>query len=543
MRLTEKYRVENVPNPKTGANMSCIRIPVADLVEGLITPQKIRLRDRFFNMFRQDAIERTSLAPDHKTTEMGAAANVSDLGIGEAYFERVRLENIRRARYKDYDRMARESTVMERALDVTVGNMFTSREGDQESYTVRSDDARIQAIIDDLDRRVEMPRDIQGIVKAGLKYGDDFEELVVASGDRLIIRIKWLNPYHIIRNEDEYGRIEALNAFVQKDEMDATIATFHFWQVVHTRYNHERGNLYGTSFYSSARRPWKIVQVMEDGVAINRISRAIDRYVYYVPVPKASDAAQNQILVDEYKRKFRKRYTTDSTGRIDLTRAPFGDGEDIFLGVEPESTARVDVLKGSTIIGQLGDVEYFQNLEVMATGVPKSYLQLERDVTAQATLNNEDIEFARGIRTKQKVAAGFQREVYDRQLRLLGIPIVADQYTIEYPVISFVDEKLKWEVEMLKWEVATIAKREFGVPTTWILENIIGLDEEDIGEISAGLQEPVPGMASPSGPEIPARERTRVREQMFRDRRIMSQMADLRDRMKLVQQIGGRLVA
>lgn len=544
VRSSAKIQEVTQKHPKTGVNTTFAVLPLDDLVEDFVgagtPPQKIKIRDKLFGLFRREASERTSIAPDEKTTQMGTIS-FGDLGVTRGFYERTRLEHVRRAKYRDYDRIDAESTVGQRALDVTVNNAFLSEQGDHESYQVDSKDGRVLNILKDLEERTELKDEAPGMMRTGLKYGDGMEELCFDPSNRLIVRLNWLNPMHTERNEDEFGRLDATKAFVQRDAMGQEIAGFHFFQVSHTRYNHRRGNKYGTSFYDSSRRPFKIRHVMEEGVAINRISRAVDRIAFYIPVPKGSPQFEKEKIVEDAKRNFKKRVAVDSEGKMDLTRAPFGDAEDIFIGVEgKDSPAKVETMKGSSIIGQLGDVEYFQNMEIMGYGVPKSYLQIERDVNAKATLGHEDIEFGRMIQIHRKKFSKFLRDVYRRQLDALGIPPRAEQFTIMWPAISFIDEKMRSEIMLLKWQIAALAKQTFGIPTPWLLSEVIGLDDDAIGEIEAGMQEPPPGIApgaNPFGgqPEIGRTDREAIKQRYFGDRRLAAEIHELKNLIHMVQ--------
>jgi len=529
-------------NPKTGANESYAILPLQNLVEEYaneIGRKKQGILDRVFGWFRDEAATKTDMVKDEKTTQL-STIGFGDLGVTRGYHERTRLEHVRKAKYVDYERMDTEGTIGQRALNVTVNNAFMSKDGDQDSYEVDSKNSRVLSILKDLDERTDLKDESPGIMRSGLKFGDSFEELCFDPGKRLVERIAWINPVNTERNEDKYGRLVATKAFLQRDAIGDEELAFQFWQVVHTRYNHERGNRYGTSFFDASRRPFKVCRVMEDGVAINRISRSVDRIVFYVPTGRAATEYEKEKIVNDAMRKFRKRVAVDSNGNMDLTRAPFGDSEDIYIGVESkDSPAKVEMLKGTTIIGQLGDVEYFRNLQIMGYGVPKSYLQLEQDVNAKATLGHEDIEFARMIRSVQKCFSKFLRGVYNRQLSALGVKPEAELYFIEWPSISFIDQQMRAQVDLLKWQIAALAKQTFGIPTPWLLSEIIGLDDDDIHEIESGLEEPVvqqPGGPTPfpGGQELGQRGRESVRDQYFGNRHLVAELADLKAMLTVV---------
>ena len=227
--------------------------------------------------------------------------------------------------------MNAESVLLRRALNVTKNNTFMSRDGDEDSFIIKSENPKVQKVLDDMAERVGLHELSPKSYRSALQYGDGFEELVFDPAAALI-RIKWLNPNYMRRNEDDFGRLMPDNAFSMVDAGGEIVANFAHWQVVHQRHEHERGDLYGTSFFFSGRRPYRILQAMEDGVAINRLQNATDRLVFYVPVPKNINPEGMQEFIDQVKAQFKRRINVDSNGKIDLTKSPIGDDEDIFIG-------------------------------------------------------------------------------------------------------------------------------------------------------------------------------------------------------------------
>jgi hypothetical protein len=133
-------------------------------------------------------------------------------------------------------------------------------------------------------KRVDLHELAPKSYRSALMYGDAFEEVVFDPANA-IIRIKWLNPNYMRRNEDEFGRLMPDDAFTMIDAGGDPVAEFAHWQVIHQRHEHERGDLYGMSFFFSGRRPFRILQAMEDGVAIKRLQNATESLVFYIPVP------------------------------------------------------------------------------------------------------------------------------------------------------------------------------------------------------------------------------------------------------------------
>lgn len=470
-----------------------------------------------------------SSGKEAETTDTGRAQSRAGSGTMNDIAEMTTIEMCRHSKYQDYRKIDAECTELGRALSVTVNNVFASRYGDQDSYEVRGDDQRSIDAIVELDERVEMHSVMPGACKSMLLYGDNFEEVVVDE-DFAVVRLKWLNPFTMYRHEDDYGRLDKENAFTQIDDQGTKCAEFRPWQVLHMRHDYQRGDLYGRSFFFHGRKPWRQIGLMEDGVIMNRLTKATDRFVYYVEIPKNADEHDAKRIVDQAKKDLKKRPLVDpNTGKLDLRKSPVGDDEDIFIGVYPDSPAKVERLGASGTTGELRDVEHFQNKMFMSTGVPKAYLGLERDVNAKATLQWEDVEYARILRGIQKEIAQAQRHVYNFQLALMGIVPEKESYKIVYPAISFVDEQIKMEIERMRWEIAVLA-RGIDVPLRWVLVNVVGLSDEAAEEVDL-TREPQPA----AGARPAAEDLADLRTSVFANARLARSVRDLRDMIAVVR--------
>ena len=543
--VLDKCYSKNIIENSQGQKEECYTIPLEEAEQLIFDSRKMGLIKRISSSVRNLFRGSTSDADDEGTTDIGSIGPSAMVGDNSFYTEVMRMskeDQTRFGKYKDYDKMDEECVEVQRALDVTVANAFTSRDGDQESYILKSDNTRVLSIIEDTDGRVDMPNELPGICRSYLQRGDDFEEVVVDE-NRSIVRLKYLNQEYMHRNEDVYGRLDSESAYTMKIEDGHEEIHFKPWQVIHLRYQHKRGSLYGRAFYFPARKTWRRSEAMEDSVVMERIHRGNDRIIYYISSPVRASAEQKNKLLEDAKASLkRKRVVDQQTGKVNWRKAPMASDEDIFMLTNSESPSKAEKLGASNIIGQLSDLEYFQNKLTMATGVPKSYLGLERDVNAKATLQWEDIQYARQLRKIQKDMAWFQRRVYDLQLMLLGIVPEEGLYEIVYPPISFIDEELKINILKLKWEIAVLAKG-LNIPMRWVLSNILGLSEEDVEDIIVNMepeQQPMPGQFMlPGGvsafqPQPSESDLATVRDKVFSTSKLSNEVRELRDMLYMI---------
>ncbi len=224
------------------------------------------------------------------------------------------------------------------------------------------------------------------------------------------------------------------------------------------------------SILAPVRKVFKQLAMMEDALVIARLTRAPQRYGFLVDVDGIEPGEPTIEYLNKVKDMMKKRRTIDpATGKMDLKFNPLSMEEDLFVGVRSNGKSDVKVLQGQANLGQLGDIEFFQNKLFAGIKVPKAYLGFERDVNAKATLTEQDVQFARSVRRIQLAIIEQYRKLFDFVLAVRGVDPTAVEYTIKLPVISTIDELRVWQVKKLKAEVAKVLRKEVGLSFRWIL--------------------------------------------------------------------------
>ena len=307
-------------------------------------------------------------------------------GTGDYYYKKMIIERTRKASYIDYDLMDAEHPELSSSLDVYADNCVAGEESEEQRFAIDSEDEKVKEVLTDINKRTRIDQELWPLTRDLCKYGDEFEEIIVNSAG-LIVRLKALPQNEMFRNEDQYGLLLEERAFEQKDTAtEKVLAKFEPWQIAHFRNRTSRKGQYGTSIFSPARRLFKQLQMMEDGMVIGRLSRSHMRYVYKIDVGEMAPA-EAEAHVESVKRRIKKkRRLNPLTGKFDVISNPMSAEEDMFVGVRNGSPAGVDTLEGTSRLSAIKDVEYFQNKMFTIVKVPKSWLGLERDVNAKATL-------------------------------------------------------------------------------------------------------------------------------------------------------------
>jgi hypothetical protein len=414
-----------------------------------------------------------------------------EVGLISYYFKKMKLERTRKAKYGDYVIMDDEYPEISTALDLYADNATKEREEDGSPFKVRSKESRVQNMLNDLVERTKLKDSIWETARRMAKMGDDFDEVVVDK-DNWITKLKNLQAEQMQYEIDEYGN-PAEKPYVQKEEAGTgNVAEFEDWQIVHWK-NGGVKSMYGESVMKSIRRVYKQLQMMEDGMVIGRLTRSHLRYKILVDV-EGMDSEEAKKYVADVKKEFRKKRMVDpTTGQLITGQNPLSAEEDFFLGVNKDSKADVSVLQGSTNLGNIRDVEYFQTKLFTGLKVPKAFMGVEKDVKAKATVVEEDIQFARTVGRIRKGLRIGMTKLFNRQLTLQGVTPYDGLFEILFAPISLVDEMRKWTMEKLKAEVAKLYKVDAALlPDEFILKKIVGLTDDEIKSIAKAKPAPLP---------------------------------------------------
>jgi hypothetical protein len=260
------------------------------------------------------------------------------------------------------------------------------------------------------------------------------------------------------------------------------------WQVSHFRLLGNDAFLpYGSSVLESARRIWRQLILIEDAMLVYRVIRAPERRVFYIDVGNVPPEDVANYLEQAQTSLKRNQIVDRDSGKVDLRYNPLSVDEDYFLPVRGgESGTKIDTLAGGQNTAAIEDVEYIQKKLFAALKIPRAYLGYDEDVGAKATLAQEDIRFSRTIQRIQKTVIselnklamihlychGYEgEELADFELRLSNPSTIAQQQ--------------KLELIRTRFEIAGTAP-EGSVNRSWIQKNVLGLTDEEIGEVLAG---------------------------------------------------------
>ena len=207
-------------------------------------------------------------------------------------------------------------------------------------------------------------------------------------------------------------------------------------------YTDYRNFPYGTSILAPVRKIWRRLKILEDSLTVYRLTRATQRYVFYV---YTGDLPPEEAIkyVNKIREQVKQNKAIDPrTGDIS-TSANFWDvQDDLWIPVGSDGReVRVDILQGAPNVADIADIDYFLSQFFGALNIPKAYIGHEYDVN-RATLVMQDERFGRVIKSLQPYIAKAIARTLEKYLALKGIeervkvnmyfPNISDMMRLEY---------------------------------------------------------------------------------------------------------------
>jgi len=405
-----------------------------------MTARLSRLRRRVARLVAGDAWPKAS-----KTTADGIGAELwSSLAAPFINASTKRLEI-----YRDMIEMDETVDEVSTSLDILADNAVSAVGGSQESFWIAYHDSdsiptSIRQLIDEVLQRTLWYEKAYGIARDMLKYGDNFLQYVIDT-DARVIRLMWMPPATMERQEDAQGRLYPNGeAFVQvQPATRLPIASFYPWQIEHMRWNHTGSAKYGRSIGFTARTSWRKLQAMEEALVINWLTRAFARLLFILDV---TDMTEKEATA--HIRNFKNQLLTRKIAKGVEGVEQLSVVKDIFIGRAyheiggraQEGLANVKVLDtSSTGFSNLGAIKYYRGKVVMSMRVPPAYLGLEEDINSKATLEQQDRRFARTIQAIQTLLSSAIKHTIDLQLILKGLDPKSIPYYIMWPPTAIGD--------------------------------------------------------------------------------------------------------
>lgn len=196
---------------------------------------------------------------------------------------------------------------------------------------------------------------------------------------------------------------------------------------------------FGESTLRAIYRAQKQKELLEDAIVIYRIQRAPERRAFYIDVGKMPPQRVKMYL-ENYKNEIRQRKIPTYGGGVDQVDSvynPMSMNEDFFFAQRPDGKgSRVEVLPGGQGLGEMADLEYFQQKVFRGLRIPLSYMKEGQDGAIDSNGKTgiayiQELRFAMYIKRLQGYIATVLDKEFKRYLRAAGINVDPTIFTIK----------------------------------------------------------------------------------------------------------------
>jgi hypothetical protein len=265
----------------------------------------------------------------------------------------------RLARYMDYEIMDRENPIIQSALDIYESSICL-KDNNGDYLKIYSPNTKIKNELEKLFYGIiNLDFTLPQISRSMCKYGDHFAILNLEEGKGIT----------------GFFQIPATEIDKEEAIVDDKLQLFWKWigdqsrryksyELAHFRINDIGLLPFGRSILDGARRPWKQLKMLEDGMMIYQISRAPETRVYYVDVGNIEPEKIKEYLTD-FSNNIKRSTMVGQDGSLDLRYNPMGINEDIIIPMRSDRSSRVEALSGITGY-PMDPIEYVQKTLFLA---------------------------------------------------------------------------------------------------------------------------------------------------------------------------------
>lgn len=379
----------------------------------------------------------------------GGEASISNFSW---YSQVMRGAGSRMQRYTQYDGMDTDVDVA-RALDTIAEEMSSKNEQTELPFDIHYQN----------DDNLEVKESIVMTVKAALRHWDDIQDFenrafriaryVVKYGDCFFRKHsdhkKWqfiapadvlgieineegdIIAYHLRKNNAKNGQYKEVDIIPKAG-------------IVHFTLSDDMGDAvpFGESVLQPVVKAFKQLNLLEDSVIIYRVVRAPERRVFYVDTGNMPPHKVKQYLEGVKNEVRQKRIPNSRDGQesIDSIYNPMSMAEDYFFSTTANGRgSRVETLPGGEQLGEISDLNYFQDRVFRGLRVPSSYMKGSDAQGAQFNDGKvgiayiEEMRFANFIkRLQSKIEKVFDAQ-FKKYLEVSKIHVDSNLFKLKLP--------------------------------------------------------------------------------------------------------------
>ena len=256
--------------------------------------------------------------------------------------------------------------------------------------------------------------------------------------------------------------------------------------------NEERNRVIG--HLQKALKPLNQLSMMEDSLVIYRISRAPERRIFYIDVGNLPKGKAEEYLNNTMNRYRNKIVYDPTTGNLKDEKIHRNVMEDFWLPRrEGGRGTEISTLPGGQNLGEIEDIQYFQQKLYKALNIPMSRLT-EADafsIGRSSEITRDELKFQKFINRVRNKFSGLFFEALKRQLIFKKIIVpsewqeIREGINIEYARDNYYAELKDSEILKERIEMVQMMDEYIGMfwSKEWIRRNILMLSDDDIKQI------------------------------------------------------------
>lgn len=254
------------------------------------------------------------------------------------------------------------------------------------------------------------------------------------------------------------------------------------------------------SHLHKAIKPVNQLKMIEDSAVIYRISRAPERRIFYVDVGNLPKIKAEQ-YVNDIMNRFRNKVVYDATtGEVRDDRKHLSMLEDFWMPRrEGGKGTEITTLPGGANLGEIEDIQYFQNKLYQALNVPFSRLKQDQgfNLGRPAEITRDEVKFSKFINRLRKKFSTLFLDALKVQLIIKNVinpddwEDLYDNFHIDFGRDSYFSELKDSEILQGRLNVLQTIDPFVGkyYSTEWVRKNVLQMTDEDISEIDKQISQ------------------------------------------------------
>ena len=240
------------------------------------------------------------------------------------------------------------------------------------------------------------------------------------------------------------------------------------------------------------------LRMVEDSLVIYRMTRAPERRIFYIDVGNLPKAKAEQ-YVKSIMNQYRNKVTYDaSTGEIRDEKKTMSMLEDFWMPRrEGGKGTEITTLDGGQNLGEINDINYFQNKLYQALNVPLSRMKPETGMNfgRQAEITRDELKFAKFISRIRKKFTELFDDLLKTQLVLKGI-MKADEWDkikedvyYEFTQDAYIAEAKQSEIMRNRLDLLNSINNYVGTyfSREYVYDKILHMTDEEVEDMKADI--------------------------------------------------------